>query len=260
MSRVDSVIGIVSGKGGVGKSLVSASLACAARRRGYETALLDADVTGPSIPKAFGVTERLIANEYGVIPAKTSTGISTVSINLLMQDPTQPVIWRGAMISNAVRQFWTDVAWGDVDFMFVDMPPGTGDVPLTVFQALPIKGIVVVTTPQDLVSLIVGKAIKMAEMMNKPVLGIVENMSYYVCPHCNERTSIFGESKIDEVAKSFGIENVFRLPIDPAVAQACDAGTIESVPNPEMDKAFDVIAKLCATIPSPYDAEKGADA
>ena len=248
MSRIENVVGIVSGKGGVGKSLVTALLACASQRRGYETAALDADITGPSIPKAFGLTERMQGNQFGCFPVKTSTGISAVSINLLMEDPSQPVIWRGPVLAGAVKQLWSEVIWTDVDFMFVDMPPGTGDVPLTVFQSLPVKGIVVVATPQDLVSLIVEKAIKMAEMMKIPVLGLVENMAYYKCPHCGEELDIFGKSKLDELAKKYGIEKVFRLPIDPAIAAACDAGTIEKVPSPVMDEAFEYISKRCEAI------------
>ncbi len=242
-SSIKNVIGVVSGKGGVGKSLVSALLACATRRRGLEAAILDADITGPSIPKAFGLTERIGGTEEGVVPAKTKTGITVTSINLLMEDPASPVIWRGPVIASAVKQFWTDVMWGDVDYMYVDMPPGTGDVPLTVFQTIPIKGIVVVATPQDLVSLIVEKAIKMAEMMNIPVLAIVENMSYYECPDCGKRHSIFGESKIEEVAQKYGIEKVFRLPIDPSLAASCDKGDVESLQTSGIEEAFDYISQ-----------------
>lgn len=245
MSSIKNVIGVVSGKGGVGKSLISALLACAARRQGFASAVLDADITGPSIPKAFGLTDLIIGTEDGIIPAKTKTGISVTSINLLMQDPSSPVIWRGPVIAGAVKQFWKDVVWNNVDYMYVDMPPGTGDVPLTVFQTIPIKGIVVVATPQDLVSLIVEKAIKMAEMMDVPVLAIVENMSYYECPDCGKRHSIFGESKIEEVAKNHGIEKVFKLPIDPNVAASCDRGEIESVASPSMDEAFAYIKERC---------------
>lgn len=244
MSRIENVIGVASGKGGVGKSLIASLLACAAQRRGYRTAILDADVTGPSIPKAFGVNERMSGTQFGVTPVQTKTGISVASINLLMEDPSQPVIWRGPVIAGAVKQFWKDVIWSDVDFMFVDMPPGTGDVPLTVFQSIPIKGIVVVATPQDLVSLIVTKAIRMAEMMNVPILALVENMSFYKCPHCGEELSIFGKSKLEEVAKRHGIEKIFRLPVDPNVATACDAGAIEDVPSPQMDEALTHIVKL----------------
>ncbi len=243
MSSVRNVVGVVSGKGGVGKSLVSALLACATRRRGFETAIVDADITGPSIPKAFGLTEPIQANEFGALPVKTATGISAASINLLLQNPTDPVIWRGPVIAGAVKQFWTDFIWGDVDFMYVDMPPGTGDVPLTVFQSFPLQGIVVVATPQDLVSLIVEKAIKMAKTMNVPVLALVENMSYYDCPDCGKRLEIFGKSKIDEIAKEYGIETVVKLPIDPKIAAACDAGKIESIQAPQFDELFAAILK-----------------
>ncbi len=255
MSRIDNVIGVVSGKGGVGKSLVSALLSCAARRRGFEVAALDADITGPSIPKAFGLNDRMQGSEFGIVPVKTKTGISAASINLLMDDPSQPVIWRGPVIAGAVKQFWKDVIWSDVDFMFVDMPPGTGDVPLTVFQSIPIKGIVVVATPQDLVSMIVVKAIRMAEMMNVPVLALVENMSYYKCPHCGEELSVFGKSSLDAIAKEHGVERVFRLPIDPQVAAACDSGDIESIESPQMDEAFDYLAKKCAELKESDKAE-----
>lgn len=253
MSSIKNVVGVVSGKGGVGKSLVSALLACATKRRGFEAAILDADITGPSIPKAFGLTERLGATEFGILPAQTKTGIQATSINLLMEDPSAPVIWRGPVIAGAVKQFWKDVIWSDVDFMYVDMPPGTGDVPLTVFQSIPIQGVVVVATPQDLVSLIVEKAIKMAETMKIPVFALVENMSYYECPKCGEKLEIFGKSKIDEIAKKYGIEKVVKLPIDPTIAAACDAGNIESVSSPGIDDAFDYILKRCET--SKKDAE-----
>lgn len=248
MSRIENVVGVVSGKGGVGKSLVSALLACASQRRGYRTAILDADITGPSIPKAFGVAEQMAGTPFGITPVQTKTGISTASINLLMQDPSQPVIWRGPVIAGAVKQFWKDVVWSDIDFMFVDMPPGTGDVPLTVFQSLPIKGVVVVATPQDLVSMIVTKAIRMAEMMNVPVFALVENMSLFKCPHCGEELSIFGKSNIDEVAKKHGVKNVFRLPIDPNLAVACDTGRIEDATLPQMDEAFEYILNRCSEI------------
>ncbi|MBR4752226.1 MAG: Mrp/NBP35 family ATP-binding protein [Thermoguttaceae bacterium] len=241
MSSIKNVVGVVSGKGGVGKSLVSALLACSTRRRGYEAAVLDADITGPSIPKAFGLSERMTGSEFGVMPVKTKTGVSVASINLLVDDPASPVVWRGPILAGAVKQFWTDVIWNDVDFMYVDMPPGTGDVPLTVFQSIPIKGIVVVATPQDLVSLIVEKAIKMAEMMNIPILALVENMSYYECPDCGKRHSIFGDSKIEEVAKKYGIDKIVKLPIDPAIAAACDHGEVESVVSPFIDETFDYL-------------------
>ena len=226
-SAIKKVIGVVSGKGGVGKSMVTSMLAVAAQREGYKAAVLDADVTGPSIPKAFGLTGLAQNSEFGIIPAKTKTGIEVMSVNLLLENPSDPVVWRGPVISGVVTQFWTDVFWGDVDYLFVDMPPGTGDVPLTVFQSLPIDGIVIVTSPQELVSMIVGKAVKMAEMMDVPVLGIVENMSYYVCPDCGKRHAIFGQSHLDAVAAEHGIEKVARLPIDPKLAALTDAGDVE---------------------------------
>ena len=229
LSHVKKVIGVVSGKGGVGKSLVTSSLAVAMRRMGKKVAVLDADITGPSIPAAFGIHTRAEGSELGIYPAETKTGIGIMSLNLLTEHETDPVIWRGPVIAGTVKQFWTDVIWGDVDYMFVDMPPGTGDVPLTVFQSLPIDGIVVVTSPQDLVSMIVTKAVKMAEMMHIPVLGLVENYSYFQCPDCGKRHAIFGESHIDQVAAGLGLKVLARLPIDPAVAAACDAGKIEDL-------------------------------
>ena len=231
-SKIKKVIAVVSGKGGVGKSTVTASLATAMAKRGRKVAVLDADITGPSIPTAFGIHERAMATEDGIQPAVTSGGIKLMSLNLLTENETDPVIWRGPVIAGVVTQFWTDVVWGDVDYMFVDMPPGTGDVPLTVFQSLPVDGIVVVTTPQDLVSMIVTKAVKMAEMMHIPVLGLVENYSYFRCPDCGKEHAIFGESHIERVAAALGLKVLARLPIDPAVAAACDAGRIEELdPN-----------------------------
>lgn len=226
-SNVGKVIGVVSGKGGVGKSLVTSLLAVNMNRAGKHSAILDADITGPSIPKLFGIHEKALGNEDGILPCKSKTGIDIMSINLLLENDTDPVVWRGPVIAGTVKQFYTDVIWRDVDFMFVDMPPGTGDVPLTVFQSLPIAGIVVVTSPQDLVSMIVEKAVNMARMMNIPVLGIVENMSYYECPHCGERSEIFGRSHIDETAHRFNIPAAARLPINPKLAAASDAGLIE---------------------------------
>lgn len=226
-SSVKKVIGVVSGKGGVGKSLVTSLLAVNMNRAGKHSAILDADITGPSIPKLFGIHEKALGNEDGILPCKSKTGIDVMSINLLLENDTDPVVWRGPVIAGTVKQFYTDVIWRDVDFMFVDMPPGTGDVPLTVFQSLPIAGIVVVTSPQDLVSMIVEKAVNMARMMNIPVLGIVENMSYYECPHCGERSEIFGRSHIDETARRFNIPAAARLPINPKLAAASDAGLIE---------------------------------
>lgn len=227
LSNIKKVIAVVSGKGGVGKSLVTSLLAVNMNRAGKHSAILDADITGPSIPKLFGIHEKALGNEDGILPCKSKTGIDVMSINLLLENDTDPVVWRGPVIAGTVKQFYTDVIWRDVDFMFVDMPPGTGDVPLTVFQSLPIAGIVVVTSPQDLVSMIVEKAMNMARMMNIPVLGIVENMSYYECPHCGERSEIFGRSHIDETAHRFNIPAAARLPINPKLAAASDAGLIE---------------------------------
>lgn len=228
-SKVQKVIGVVSGKGGVGKSMITSLLAVEQNRKGFKTAILDADITGPSIPKAFGLQEQAMQGEYGILPAVTTDGIEVMSVNLLLQDETDPVVWRGPVISGTVKQFWSDVYWGDVDYMFVDMPPGTGDVALTVFQSLPLDGIVIVTSPQELVSMIVTKAVKMAEMMNIPILALVENMSYFACPDCGKKHAIFGESHIDEVAAMHGIDTVVKLPMDPALAQLCDAGLIEEV-------------------------------
>lgn len=227
LSNIKKVIAVVSGKGGVGKSLVTSLLAVNMNRAGKHSAILDADITGSSIPKLFGIHEKALGNEDGILPCKSKTGIDVMSINLLLENDTDPVVWRGPVIAGTVKQFYTDVIWRDVDFMFVDMPPGTGDVPLTVFQSLPIAGIVVVTSPQDLVSMIVEKAVNMARMMNIPVLGIVENMSYYECPHCGERSEIFGRSHIDETAHRFNIPAAARLPINPKLAAASDAGLIE---------------------------------
>ena len=229
LSHIKKVIAVVSGKGGVGKSLVTSSLAVAMRRMGKKVAVLDADITGPSIPAAFGIHTRAEGSELGIYPAETKTGIGIMSLNLLTEHETDPVIWRGPVIAGTVKQFWSDVIWGDVDYMFVDMPPGTGDVPLTVFQSLPIDGIVVVTSPQDLVSMIVTKAVKMAEMMHIPVLGLVENYSYFQCPDCGKRHAIFGESNLEQVAAGLGLKVLARLPIDPSLAAACDAGKIEDL-------------------------------
>ena len=245
-SNVKKVIAVMSGKGGVGKSTVSAMLAVAMQRRGFRAAILDADITGPSIPKAFGVTDPMGSTEDALYPAVSEDGIQIMSINLLLENDTDPVVWRGPVIAGAVQQFWTDVVWEDVDFMFVDMPPGTGDVPLTVFQSLPIDGVVIVTTPQDLVGMIVSKAVNMAGMMNVPVLGIVENMSYFKCPDCGKEHAIFGESKVEQIAKEFGIAHTARLPIDPAVAAMVDAGEVESVSGEHIASMVDVIEKLDA--------------
>lgn len=240
-STVKKVIGVVSGKGGVGKSLVTSLLAVAAQSAGKQAAILDADVTGPSIPKAFGLHDRAEGSEEGLFPMQTKTGVRVMSVNLLLEKEDAPVIWRGPVISGMINQFWQEVIWGDVDYMFVDMPPGTGDVPLTVFQSLPVDGIVIVTTPQDLVTLIVKKAYNMAKMMNIPVLGLVENMSYFECPDCGKRHSIFGESKLDEVAKDLGVPVLARLPIDPKTAALVDRGAVE-LANTDMFNDF--VAKL----------------
>ena len=226
-SNVKKVIAVVSGKGGVGKSTVTASLAVAMARRGRSVGVLDADITGPSIPKAFGLHGRLNGTDDGILPARSAGGVQVVSLNLLTENETDPVIWRGPVIAGVVTQFWSETVWGDVDYLFVDMPPGTGDVPLTVFQSLPVDGIVVVTSPQELVSMIVAKAVNMAKMMNVPILGLVENYSYFECPDCGKRHSIFGQSHLDETAKELGLPILARLPIDPALAQTCDSGRIE---------------------------------
>ena len=227
LSSIKKVIAVVSGKGGVGKSTVTSSLAVAMARRGRKVAVLDADITGPSIPMAFGVHQRATGTDAGIDPAVTPSGIKLMSLNLLTANETDPVVWRGPVIANVVKQFWSDVVWGEVDYMFVDMPPGTGDVPLTVFQSLPVDGIIVVTSPQDLVSMIVSKAVHMAEMMSIPVLGLIENYSWYQCPDCGARHAIFGESRLEEVARELGLPILARLPIDPALAAACDAGKVE---------------------------------
>ena len=227
LSNIKKVIGIVSGKGGVGKSSVTSMLAVTMKRMGYNIAVLDADVTGPSIPKAFGIKGKATGSEFGLYPLKSKTGIDIMSINLLLENDTDPVIWRGPILGNTVKQFWTDVIWGDVDFMFIDMPPGTGDVPLTVFQSLAIDGIIIVTSPQELVSMIVSKAVKMAEMMNIPVIGLVENMSYFKCPDNGKEYKIFGDSHIDEIAEKHNLKVLAKLPIDPKISAACDKGMIE---------------------------------
>ncbi len=235
LSRVKKVIGVVSGKGGVGKSLVTSLLAVEMARQGKRVAILDADITGPSIPKSFGIHERAMHNGKGIVPAVSSQGIQIMSLNLMLENETDPVIWRGSMIAEAVKQFWTDVIWDDVDVMFVDMPPGTGDVPLTVYQSLPIDGIVLVTSPQDLVTMIVEKAVKMAQKMQIPVLGIVENMSYLICPDCHKKISVFGESHLEEIAQQFQIKQLSRLPLQPQFATLCDQGKIEEIKTNELE-------------------------
>ena len=238
LSKIKKVIGVVSGKGGVGKSLVTSLMAVSSQRAGYKTAILDADITGPSIPKAFGLHEKAVGTDIGIMPAVTKTGIEVMSVNLLLPNETDPVVWRGPVIAGVVEQFWTDVVWNEVDFMFVDMPPGTGDVPLTVFQSLPVDGIIVVTSPQDLVSMIVTKAVKMAEMMHVPVLGLVENYSYFQCPDCGKQHPIFGESTIDTLGAQLGLPVLAKLPLDSELARAVDEGQVEQYPaNPMADVA-----------------------
>lgn len=244
LSSVKHVIGVVSGKGGVGKSIVTSMLAVLMQRKGYKTAILDADITGPSIPRAFGLNDRIQSDGTHMIPVSSKTGIDVVSVNLLLDDETKPVVWRGPVIAGLVKQFWTDVIWDEVDYMFVDMPPGTGDVPLTVFQSLPLDGIVIVTTPQDLVSMIVEKAANMAQLMNIPVLGLVENMSYVVCPDCGKHINIFGDGKTNEVAIKYGYDILGRLPMDARLASLCDKGIIELMENDYLDEASDKIEKV----------------
>ena len=243
-ASVKKVVAVVSGKGGVGKSLVTCLLACEMQRRGYRTAVLDADITGPSVPTAFGVTQHAYGTDEYLLPVTTHTGIQLMSMNLILEQATEPVVWRGPVIAGAVTQFWTDVLWQDVDFMFVDMPPGTGDVPLTVFQSLPIDGVVIVTSPQDLVSMIVAKAVNMAALMKVPVLGLVENMSYFKCPTCGAEHAVFGESHAEETAEAFQIAHTARLPIDPVVATMVDAGEIESVGGEHIAPIADVMEEL----------------
>ena len=244
LSSIKRVIGVVSGKGGVGKSLVTSLLAVLLNRRGKHTAILDADITGPSIPQIFGLHERATASGNAILPFTTKTGIDVMSVNLLLEDEKQPVVWRGPVIGATVKQFWTDVVWQDVDYLFVDMPPGTGDVPLTVFQSLPVDGIVVVASPQELVGMIVAKAVNMAKMMNIPILGLVENMSYLECPDCSRKISIFGESRIDEISKEFDLPVLAKIPIDPNLATLCDKGALEQFDAAWMDAAADKIENL----------------
>lgn len=247
-SNVKKVIGVVSGKGGVGKSLVTSLMAVSLNRKGYTTAVLDADITGPSIPKAFGIHERCKGCEQGIIPAVTETGIRLMSINLLLENETDPVVWRSPMITGTVKQFWKDVIWENIDYMFVDMPPGTGDVPLTVFQSIPLDGIVVVASPQELVSMIVQKAVKMANMMNVPVLGLVENMSYFNCPDCGKQLKVFGESHIDEIAEQYGTRVLAKLPIDPELAKSVDNGRVEAFDGRYLDEAAETIKYLVSDV------------
>ena len=243
-SNIKKVIGIVSGKGGVGKSMVTSLLACAANRAGKKTALMDADITGPSIPKMFGLTERAVADDKYMYPVETTGGIKVMSLNLLVEKETDPVIWRGPVVAGLIQQFWKDVKWGDVDFMFIDMPPGTGDVPLTVFQSIKLDGIIIATTPQDLVSMIVTKAINMAKMMNVPIIGIIENMSYLKCPHCGEDIALFGKSHSAEAAVENGIPLLGRIPLDPELAALSDEGRIEQADTSIMMSTVRILMNL----------------
>ena len=243
-SNVKHVIGVVSGKGGVGKSFVTSSLASMMAKAGYKVGILDADITGPSIPKMFGVKGQVMGDERGIIPMETKDGVKIISINLMMPNEEDPVVWRGPVIAGAVKQFWSDTCWGDIDYLFVDMPPGTGDVPLTVFQSLPVNGIVIVTSPQELVQMIVKKAYNMANMMNIPVLGVVENFSYLECPDCGKKINIFGESKIEEVANMLGLNLLGKLPLNPAYAEAADRGEFYGVDNSELEVAKEILERI----------------
>ena len=242
-SRIQKVIGVVSGKGGVGKSMTSAMLAVSMRRLGFKAGVLDADITGPSIPSLFGVKGPATGDGESINPVSSRTGVEIMSINLLLDDPEAPVVWRGPVIAGAVKQFWQEVVW-DVDFLFVDMPPGTGDVPLTVFQTLPVDGIVIVSSPQELVGMIVGKAVQMAQMMHVPILGLVENMSYAVCPDCGKHINVFGDSHVDEIADKYKLPVLAKMPIDPELAKEADAGMIEMFAGDYLDNAAQTVAKL----------------
>lgn len=244
LSHIKRVIAVVSGKGGVGKSMVTSLLAVAAKRRGLKSGILDADITGPSIPKAFGLTQKAEGSEAGIFPVETKTGIQVMSLNLLLEDETAPVVWRGPIIAGTVKQFWTDVIWGELDVLFIDMPPGTGDVPLTVFQSIPVDGAIIVTSPQALVGMIVEKAVNMAGMLNIPVIGLVENMSYLSCPDCGKRIEPFGESRLGETAAAHGISATAQLPIDAKLAASCDAGLIELSKDGWLDGLLDAIEGL----------------
>ena len=245
LSSVKHVIGVVSGKGGVGKSLVSSMLAVLLQRRGYKVGILDADITGPSIPKVFGLNKVVEGEGLGMIPPSTTTGIDIMSVNLMLDDATSPVVWRGPVIAGVVKQFWSETIWNEIDYLIVDCPPGTGDVPLTVFQSIPLGGIVIVSSPQDLVSMIVSKAANMAQMMNIPVLGLVENMSYIRCPDCGKEIRVFGDSHIEEVAERFGYPLLAKIPMDPKLAALCDKGWIEMMENNYLDAAVDAIEAAC---------------
>ena len=243
LSKIKKVIGVVSGKGGVGKSLTTALLAVTAQRCGLQAGILDADITGPSVPKMFGIKENAAGTELGILPVKSKTGIEVMSMNVLLEEDTDPVIWRGPVIAGTVLQFWTDVIWNDVDFMFVDMPPGTGDVPLSIYQSVPLDGIVIVTSPQELVSMIVKKAANMAQKMNVPILGMVENMSYVVCPDCGRTIEVFGKSRIEEVAKEYGVKNIAKIPFDASLASCCDKGLMELFEGDYLNSFFEELEK-----------------
>ncbi len=243
LSNIKKVVAVMSGKGGVGKSLVTSLLAVLASRAGYKTAILDADITGPSIPKAFGIKEKAMGNDEGILPVESRTGIKMMSVNLLLEEDNTPVVWRGPVIAGTVKQFWTDVLWGDIDIMFIDMPPGTGDVPLTVYQSVPVDEVIVVTSPQALVGMIVEKAMNMANMMDIKVTGLVENMSYAICPDCGKHVEVFGESHVQETAERFGTEVLAKLPINLKLAAACDAGLIELFEGDWLDEALRKVLK-----------------
>ncbi len=243
-SKIGKVIGVVSGKGGVGKSLVTSLMAIEMNRRGFKTAILDADITGPSIPRSFGVTGPITTNEDGVIPAKSKTGIDLISINLFLENEQDPVLWRGPIVTGTVTQFWQEVIWEDIDYMFIDMPPGTGDVSLTIFQSIKIDGIIIVTSPQELVSMIVSKAVKMAQMMNIPIIGLIENMSYFKCPDNGKDYKIFGNSHIDEIAEKYDLEIIGKIPIDPLLAENIGSGTIEDYPIDNLKEAADMVVAI----------------
>ena len=240
-AHIGKVFGIVSGKGGVGKSMVTSQLAVTMRRRGHQVGILDADITGPSIPTAFGLDTRAVGDGESIFPELTPGGIKIISLNLLLENKGDPVVWRGSLLGGVVKQFWTDVRWGELDYLFIDMPPGTGDVPLTVFQSIPVDGIVVVTSPQDLVSLIVTKAVRMAEMMNKPILGVVENYSYFQCPNCGEKHYIFGKSNLEQVAAELQVKVLAQIPMDPAMAAAMDQGAMETMEHNYLEPVADAI-------------------
>ena len=243
-SNIKKVIAVASGKGGVGKSFVTSMLAVLMNRKGYKVAVMDADITGPSIPRAFGLKQRAEGSEDGLFPVKTAKGISVMSLNLLLENDTDPVVWRGPVIAGAVKQFWTDVIWGDIDYMFIDMPPGTGDVPLTVFQSIPVDGIIVAASPQELVGMIVEKAVNMSNMMSIPVLGLVENMSYVECPDCGKKIEVFGKSHIEEIAKKHSVSTVSRIPINPAIAAAADSGKTEDLTGEWLNEMVEMLEKL----------------